>query len=112
MSSTRQHLDLTGTSRELLTVTVPNEIRNGCNIPEFERVVGVPESVIRAMTMAFRTEPNVAVNREQAIVLRKALNVVMSELTSEFQTRTGYELSEAAEVLFQLDAFIASQGVL
>jgi len=111
MTSTERYLDLTGESKKLLTIVVPNEILNGFKIAEFERVVGVPESGFRAMTIAFRSEPNVAVNREQAIVLRNALNAVMIELTSEFQTRTGYELLEAAEVLLQLDVFVAPQGV-
>jgi len=112
MTFTGQHLDLTDDSMKLLTIVVPNEILSGFKIAEFERVVGVPESGFRGMSIAFRSKPNVAVNREQAIVLRNALNAVMIELTSEFQIRTGYERSEAAEVLLQLDAFIASQGVL
>jgi hypothetical protein len=112
MTPAERHLDLTGDSKTILTMVVPNEILNGFKIAEFERVVGVPKSGFRAMSIAFQSEPNVAVNREQAIVLRNALSAVMVELTSEFQTRTGYELSEAAEVVLQLDAFIASQGVL
>jgi hypothetical protein len=112
MTSTSQYLELTGDSKKLLTIVVPNELLNGFKINEFERVVGISKDGFRAMRIAFQSEPNLALKPEQALVLRNALNAVMIELNSEFQTRTGYELSRAAEVLLQLDAFIASQGVL
>ena len=111
MTSTRPDLELKDDARELLVMQIPNEILNGFKLNDFEGRVGISEPEFRTLAKALRSETRVVVNGEQALALRNALSEVMDELTTEFQTRTGYYLSEASTVLRQLDDFIESQGV-
>jgi hypothetical protein len=112
MTVMERYLQLAGTARELLVSQVPNEILNGFDLQNFKRVVGVTRDEFKLMVVALRaTSPGASISSAQAIIFRNALAEVMKELGTEFQTRTGYELTEASVVLGQIDAFLgASQG--
>jgi len=78
------------------------EVLYGYKVPEFEQVLGVSESKLADEYIRLRTFQNSAhlnANFPDVQIRYVVIKTVMEELGSEFQTRTGYHLPEAAQLL-------------
>jgi hypothetical protein len=77
------------------------EVLYGFRVPEFEQSLGISEGKLAdeyTRLRAFQNSAHLDANLPDVQLRSAVIKTVMEELGSEFQTRTGYHLPEAAQL--------------
>src|SRR5690242_5370593 len=108
--SNHNSFDLRNGEFDLLVWSIPNEVINGFEVNNFEEVIGTSKDQVKAIANGLRSRPksgSISIDRDQALILRNALAVVLQELgVQEFQTRTGFGFQNGEKILNRLNDFI------
>jgi hypothetical protein len=98
----------------LLLWNVLNEVLNGFNVVDFDRVIGASQDEVKACFSRLRAVPRhyaVVLSLDEASIFRNALALTLLELgLEEFQTRTGFDLDKAQAALNEWDRSLPPQS--
>lgn len=105
MSSSPPSMFLSDDTFELLVRVVPNEVIRGLDVLDFEQAVGLSRTAFEDLVNTLGAEGRTQgfIGMETATYLRNALGItVLAFDPGEFQTRTGFERSDALTLLQEL----------